>query len=95
MLGGTCPKCASEEVYYNDAKGSQSGLSTDGGQPLLRVYKDKRFMPDIALLEMNCYVCRACGYFEMYVQDVAQLSKLDDCTNWSRIKDFRNSPEQG
>ncbi|HEX8843726.1 MAG TPA: hypothetical protein VF791_03735 [Pyrinomonadaceae bacterium] len=86
MRDGRCPRCASEEVYYSDGQGAQAGLSTDGGQPLLRIYKDKRFIPDITLLELDCYICRACGHFEMCVRDVNQLSKLDDCTNWRRMK---------
>jgi predicted nucleic-acid-binding Zn-ribbon protein len=82
---GQCPKCSSQEVYSSLARGAQAGLSTDGGQPLLRIYKDKRFIPDISLLEMACYVCRDCGYFEMYVRDTSQLSRLDDCTNWQKV----------
>jgi predicted nucleic-acid-binding Zn-ribbon protein len=85
MREGRCPKCASEQIYYSNAKGAQSGLSTDSGQPLLRIYKDNRFIPDISLLEMDYYLCRQCGYLEMYVRDISQLAKLDDCTNWQKV----------
>lgn len=85
MKNSQCPKCSSAEVYFNNSTGAQSGLSTDSGQPLLRIYKENRFIPDIALLEMACYVCRECGYFELHVRDVSELAKLDNCTNWQKI----------
>lgn len=85
MKNGQCPKCLSAEVYVCNATGAQSGISTDGGQPLLRLYKENRFIPDITLLEMGCYVCRGCGYLELHVRNVGELAKLDNCTNWQKV----------
>ena len=86
MQNGICLKCHTKNVYLSNAKGLQSGLKTGDGQPLLNIYKENRFIPDIDYLEMNHYICRNCGYFEMYVRDVAKLSKLDDCSNWVKIE---------
>ena len=85
MQNGVCPRCDASEVYASDAQGPQSGLSAGDGQPLLRIYKDGRWIPDITLLPMAHYVCRACGHVEMRVLDVAALEKLDDSTNWKRL----------
>lgn len=83
MRNGLCPKCDSEEIYLADAH--PQGLLTGDGQPMLRIYKDKGFWPDVIIAEMNVYVCRACGFLEMYVRDRAGLEKLEDCTNWHRV----------
>jgi predicted nucleic-acid-binding Zn-ribbon protein len=83
MRDGVCPKCASEEVYYADTQ--PSGMLAGEGQPLLRIYKDKSFWPDVTLVEMNIYVCRACGYVEMHATDTGKLEKLADATNWHKV----------
>jgi predicted nucleic-acid-binding Zn-ribbon protein len=83
MRDGLCPKCASEEVYLADAQ--PPGLLTGDSQPFLRIYKDKGFWPDVVIAEMNIYVCRTCGFSEMYVRDTDKLVKLEDCTNWRKV----------
>lgn len=85
MRDGVCPKCASAEVYYSDAGGATHALSAGGGAPLVRLYRDAKWLPDVWMLETAHYLCRSCGYFETYVRDAAELSKLDDCTNWRRV----------
>jgi len=86
MKNGTCPKCNSTEVYRSQAKtGLEYGLVVDKSTPLLNIYKDKGWWPDVTMLSMDYFVCRVCGYFEMYVQDTAGLAKLDDSTNWVKI----------
>ena len=84
MKNGRCPKCESHEIYHSDAGGAQRGLHVESG-PFLNIYKDKKFMPDIDLLEMHYYVCQQCGYFEMYVKEMNKLGKLSDSTNWHRV----------
>lgn len=83
MRNGICPKCSSDQVYLSDASAAQTAVST---YPLLKIYKENKWVPDIAMLEFNYYVCGSCGHFEMSVRDVGQLSKLDDCTNWRKIE---------
>lgn len=82
MKNGHCPKCASQEVYYSDAQGVQHGF-TDAAR--MRIFKDKKWVPDIAVLEMAYYVCQSCGYCETYVLKLAELAKLTDCTNWRKV----------
>jgi hypothetical protein len=86
VRSGICQKCTSEKVYYSDAKGLEHGITVDSSSPFVRLYKDTRWVPDIWLLQMAHYVCQSCGYFETYVLDVEQLSKLDECTNWRKLK---------
>ncbi len=86
MRNGICLKCSNKNVYLSTATGIQSGLKTGDGQPLLNIYKENRFIPDVDCLEMDYYVCRTCGFFEMYVRDTSRLAKLDDCTNWTKLE---------
>ena len=87
MKNGSCVKCSAKTVYVSSGKGSQYALKTGDGQPLLGIYKDAKWLPDIDFCEMNCYVCRTCGYFEMYVEDLEKLKKLDNCTNWKKVEE--------
>ena len=86
MQNGLCIKCNTKNVYHSNAKGSQSGLKTDSGSPLLNIFKENRFIPDIDLLEMDYYVCQSCGYFVMFVRDLSKLAKLDNCDNWKKLE---------
>ncbi len=85
MRDGVCPKCSSEEVYYSDATGMEHGVSIDRSSPYVRLYKDAKWAPDVWMLELSYYLCRSCGYFETYVRDPGELSKLDVSTNWRRV----------
>ena len=86
MNHDVCAKCSAETVYCSDAKGSQNGLKTDNSEPLLNIYKDNKWIPDVHFCRMIYYVCRTCGYFEMFVLDLSVLEKLDDCDNWKKIE---------
>jgi predicted nucleic-acid-binding Zn-ribbon protein len=85
MRNGTCLKCSTQNVYFSNASAIQNGLKTGDGYPLLNIYKENRFIPDIDYLEMDYYVCGACGYFEMYVRDISRLFKLDESSNWVKL----------
>ena len=82
MQNGICPKCSSPEVYYSAAKGGQHGLNETS---YVRIFKEKKWVPDITLLEFAYYLCRGCGYFEMYAQDLEKLAALEDCSNWRKV----------
>ena len=86
MKNGSCVKCNSKTVYYSDARGNQCGLKTAGSEPYLNIYKDYKWIPDFNSCRMIYYVCRTCGYFEMCIQDLSLLEKLDDCDNWKKIE---------
>jgi predicted nucleic-acid-binding Zn-ribbon protein len=84
MRNGLCPKCNSEEIYLADV--NPAGMLAGDGQPLLRIYKEKGFWPDVTLCELNVYLCRTCGYTEMQVRDVSKLEKLEGSTNWKKLE---------
>ena len=87
MKSGKCPKCNSTEIFASYGKSTlDSGFSTGDGQPLLRLRTAKSglFGDDYKMLEMETYVCRACGCVEQYVHDLAALRKIDSCANWRR-----------
>ena len=85
MQNGQCLKCGSRTVFRSVGEGAQSPLHTGSGSFLINIYKDSRWVPDIDLLTLASYLCRSCGYLEMYVEDVAALEKLDTATNWVLI----------
>ncbi len=87
MQNGICPKCSSQEVYHSDATGETHGVSVDRSQPFVRLYKDAKWIPDVWMIELSYYVCRSCGFFETYVRDVSELSRLDACTNWRWVNE--------
>jgi predicted nucleic-acid-binding Zn-ribbon protein len=39
----------------------------------------------VVIAEIDVFVCRACGFSEMYVRDTDKLKKLEDCTNWRKV----------
>jgi hypothetical protein len=86
MRNGSCIKCSAETVYFSNAMNLKNGLLTDSGYPRLNIYKDNKWIPDIDSSQMNSYVCRTCGYFEMFVRDLSILTKLDDCDNWQKLE---------
>jgi hypothetical protein len=68
-------------VYHSDAKGFETGFGGgDWAGVHLRISKGDATIP------MQYYVCRQCGYFELYVRDVAALAKLDGSGNWKRVE---------
>ena len=86
MRNGLCVKCSAKTVYFSNAKDIQSGLRTDSGCPRLNIYKDNKWIPDIDSSPMDSYVCRTCGYYEMFVRDLSIFDKIDDCDNWKKIE---------
>jgi predicted nucleic-acid-binding Zn-ribbon protein len=82
MQNGHCPKCSGQEVYFSDARGIQQGITEES---YLNIFKDKKWVPDVALLKMAYYVCQTCGYFETYVAELDKLAKLTDATNWHKV----------
>lgn len=85
MKNGSCVKCSAKTVYYSDEKGPMSGFKSESGL-YLQIYKENKWIPDIHSSQMIYYVCRTCGYFEMFVRDLDVLEKLDDCDNWKKIE---------
>lgn len=83
MRSGLCPKCTAEAVYVADT--NPAGVLAGDGQPLLRIYKEKGFRPDVTIAEMDFYLCRACGFLEMYVRDESKLEKIEGSTNWRKV----------
>ena len=88
MKSGQCPKSNSTETFTSYGKSIlEPGLCTGAGQPLLRLRTAKSglFGDDYKMLEMETYVCRACGSVEQYVHDLAALRKIDGCANWRKV----------
>lgn len=86
MKNGSCVKCNAKTVYCADEKYPKNGLMTDSGYPYLKIYRENKWIPDVYSSQMTSYVCRTCGYFEMFVRDLSALEKLDDCDNWKKVE---------
>lgn len=88
MRSGTCPKCQSNEVYHNPAQGGLgSGVRAGDGAPLINIQTEKGglFGTNFEMLYFDFYVCRSCGYFEQYVQDLEKLKTLSGSANWQAV----------
>ena len=80
MKNGQCPKCNSTDVY----RGIQSPLQAGEGLVHLVAYSRNT---GVNLL-VDAYVCRNCGYTEMYVAEGSK-SKLEalrqDNKHWQKV----------
>jgi len=85
-------KCSSPEVYFSDlTEGLQHSLSNAS---YVRVYKDKKWMPEIKLLEMCHYICQTCGYLETYLKDLEKLAALATAPTGTRSAARRPASDQ-
>jgi hypothetical protein len=82
MYQGQCPKCSSSAVYCADKKRTQPGLTDPS---YIKILTDKKWVPDVAIVEMTYYLCQDCGYFEQYALDLEKLAALDGCSNWRKV----------
>jgi len=79
MLTGTCPKCASGEIYRAPAQGLQAKDNTVKLSHVDRTGWTERSA-------IHVYMCRACGYLEMYAAlDDENFARLDHDTNWTHV----------
>jgi predicted nucleic-acid-binding Zn-ribbon protein len=91
MRNGICPKCNATEVYHSFSKKSlDSGLKTGDGGPMVGFHKVGKgvFGDGFANITLEAYLCRKCGYVEMYVPeaDLEQMSlKLAEAANWNKV----------
>lgn len=86
MKSGKCPKCHAAAVYRSQGKSSlDTGVRADDGVLFLNMHRQKRIFDDFKLLYFESYVCRQCGYLELYVEDKNALSNLETADNWQPV----------
>jgi predicted nucleic-acid-binding Zn-ribbon protein len=73
MKNGTCPKCASEEIFSNDASPQSSDRVT---------LKEGIIGKDASMVTR--YVCAQCGYLEYYLP--AEVDRDWIRQTWTRVK---------
>lgn len=69
MKDGKCPKCNSSAVYTR-RRGLDFGKS--GG---IHIYISSEWAT-MPTMDVDHYICTACGYFESYVEDKARLEAI-------------------
>ena len=76
MQNGQCPKCQSTEIYRGTPLAGEGSVH-------LAAFPGNTFVNIL----VDAYVCRNCGYIEMYVADSSK-GKLDalaqDSKNWQK-----------
>ena len=80
MRFGICPKCNSSEIYR--------GISTDGEGLTAGSYislVEIRAGKQQATLWVDTYICRACGYLELFVANPADLAFLPQADGWVKV----------
>ncbi len=80
MKTGVCPKCHSTEVYRG-ASTDGDGLSTGTYNAVVEINVGKTQMT----LWVDTFLCRACGYLEMYVANRDDLRKLSSADGWEKV----------
>lgn len=86
MKNGKCPKCGAAAVYRSRGKTLlNTGVRADDGVLLLNLQRQKKIFDDFKLLHLESYVCRACGYLELYVEDIKELANLETADNWEPV----------
>jgi hypothetical protein len=76
LKNGVCPKCDSDEVYFNPDVGPV--LASHG---MNEIPIKGTFFPSTAVLDN--YVCGRCGYVESYILDNGSL--LEIVNRWTRV----------
>lgn len=74
MKDGICPKCSSDSVYTNTAKGSKYSYGISS--LVLSVWRNP--------VAVDNYVCANCGYIECYISDKKALSYIME--KWRRVR---------
>jgi predicted nucleic-acid-binding Zn-ribbon protein len=80
MKNGICPKCGSAEVYRGLATEGE-GLTAGSYASLVEISSDK----ERATLWIDTFICRVCGYLEMYVATPEHLCLLPRADGWERV----------
>jgi predicted nucleic-acid-binding Zn-ribbon protein len=80
MNRGVCPKCGSGEIYRG-ASTDGEGLSAASYTSLVEVRTGK----DQVTLWIDTYICRACGYVELFVANRSDLAVLPQADGWVRM----------
>jgi len=85
MRNGKCPKCNLQEIYYS----KEQGLIVTGGKPSylnVFVFKENGWNSENEYLNLEHYLCRACGYVESYASTTDPMfAKLETATNWKKL----------
>jgi hypothetical protein len=77
MKSGTCPKCNSKSVY---SQRTGIGFGSSGG--VVYVYISSEWATK-AIKDVDHYLCSACGYLEIYVEDKAKLEQVTK--DWKKV----------
>ena len=80
MNAGICPKCSSLEIYHGVATDGE-GLSAGSYTALVELHAGK----EQATLWIDTYICRACGYMELFVANQASLALLPQADGWVKV----------
>jgi C4-type Zn-finger protein len=75
LKSGTCPQCASQEVY-----------TTQGNY--INNYRSHIMISTLKQMRTDTYICTACGYFEEYLMeddlhDPKKIQKIKQ--NWKKV----------
>ena len=71
----------------NDHTGLEGGIKASSSQLLINLHVDKGgiFGDKFDMGYLDNYVCKDCGYTEMYVNDISKLEKIEETKNWKKV----------
>ncbi len=81
MNNGTCPKCNSTKVYRGSATEGE-GLTAGSYPAIVELITGK----SQTTLWIDTYICKVCGYTEMYVANRQSLVALPEADGWEKVE---------
>jgi predicted nucleic-acid-binding Zn-ribbon protein len=84
MKNGACPKCSSNEIYHSPESGFYPASMHPYG---MRVMEGEGFWEEkVHVVNLEHYVCRACGFFETYASaNDPNFALLEKASNWEKL----------
>jgi predicted RNA-binding Zn-ribbon protein involved in translation (DUF1610 family) len=80
LNSGKCPQCGSSEVYRGIATEGE-GLTAGSYTLLVELRTEKSQVT----LWADTFVCRSCGFLQMYVANLENLELLPKADSWERV----------
>lgn len=80
MINGVCPKCLTADVYRGVAAEGE-GLTAGSYPAQIEIIAGQ----DQLALSLDAYLCRHCGYVELYTANPVELDWLPHAEGWVKV----------
>jgi predicted nucleic-acid-binding Zn-ribbon protein len=81
MINGVCPKCQAAEVYRGVAAEGE-GITAGSYPAQIEIIAGQ----NLAAVNLDTFVCRRCGYIELYAANPVDLEWLPQADGWVKVE---------